>query len=585
MQEYTPANFALSIFKDRYAIHENETFKEACQRVATFIAGAEDGLKIKEFERRFYEIMVTNRFSPGGRIWRGCGRKKANLTNCFVLPVFDSREGWGKLLHDVTVITGMGGGIGINFSDIRPRGSPIKGTGGVATGAVSLMKIVNSVCNELREGGGRRSALMFCLRYDHPDIEEFLHVKLDKKELNNANISILIDNDFIDAIKNNKNIKLRWAGQEIREIDAKWIYDKAIENSLKTGDPGFINLGLAELMNNLWYCRKLSATNPCGEQPLPPYSLCDLGSIVLSTHIVNGQIDWAILADTVLVAQRFLDNVIDKTDYPLPEIKDVAQSERRIGLGIIGLHDAMLKCGIKYSSKEALEFTDKVWSFIKKKAYEASVFLSVEKGQFALLNREKFIQSGFCKNSLTPSIRKKILEYGIRNCTILTQAPTGTTSIVSGCSSGVEPLFAPVYRRNFNKHQDIQSELVNNSNEIVIHPLLKEFIENGLSIKHFEGAHQIDPDQHCKIQQICQNHIDSAVSKTINLPENSTEKDLSDIIIKHIPTLKGLTIYRDGSRGKSPLEILPIAEAEKYLSNCKTEVADNSCPKGVCGIG
>jgi len=220
MTQYNPEGFSLQIFKDRYAVHENETFQEACERVAYFIASAEDGDKIRQFENRFFEILNTNRFSPGGRIWRGAGRKKSAMLNCFVVPSEDSREGWGQLLSDVTIISGLGGGIGISFNNIRPRGTEIKGTGGVATGAVSLMKIVNGVCNELREGGGRRSALMFCLSYDHPDIEEFLHVKLDKKELNNANISILVDNNFFDLVKkdrtkvarqNNKNDKSKMA--------------------------------------------------------------------------------------------------------------------------------------------------------------------------------------------------------------------------------------------------------------------------------------------------------------------------------------------------------------------------------------
>ena len=585
LKPYNPSGFALSIFKDRYAIHENETFADACRRVAAHIASAEDGDKIRSFEERFYEIMLTNRFSPGGRIWRGSGRKRANLINCFVLPAEDSREGWGKLLYDVTVITGMGGGIGINFTSIRPRGIPIKGTGGVATGAISLMKIVNSVCNELREGGGRRSALMFCLRYDHPDIEEFLHVKLDKQELKNANISILIDEEFIRLVEKDDYISLRWAGQEIKRIKARWLYDKALENSLQTGDPGFLNFGIAEEQNNLHYIRPLSATNPCGEQPLPPYSLCDLGSIVLPTHITkDGEIDWAMLDDTIRLSVRFLDNVLDKTDYPLPEIKQISQNERRIGLGVIGLHDAMIRCGIKYSSPMAVDFTDKIWSFIKRKAYEASIFLAVEKGQFSLLDRQKFIESGFCKKSLTPALRKKILEYGIRNCTILTQPPTGTTSIVAECSSGTEPMFAPVYIRNFNKHKDMHSNLSEQSAEVVIHPLLYEFINQNRAIDHFEGAHDITPDQHIRIQHACQKHIDSAVSKTINLPEDTTIEQLSDILLKNIKTLKGITIYRDGSKGKSPVMPLSISESKSYLEKCKVEAYDNGCIGGKCEV-
>jgi len=585
MTQYNPEGFSLQIFKDRYAVHENETFQEACERVAYFIASAEDGDKIRQFENRFFEILNTNRFSPGGRIWRGAGRKKSAMLNCFVVPSEDSREGWGQLLSDVTIISGLGGGIGISFNNIRPRGTEIKGTGGVATGAVSLMKIVNGVCNELREGGGRRSALMFCLSYDHPDIEEFLHVKLDKKELNNANISILVDNNFFDLVKKDQDIELKWQGKIIKTIKAKWLYDKAIQNSLTTGDPGFLNIGNAEEYNNLHYSRNFTSTNPCGEQFLPPYSVCCLGNIVLSSHLSeNNEIDWSLLDDTIRLSVRFLDNVLDKNEFPLPIIKEISQKERRIGLGVMGLHDILLKMGIRYSSEKALEVTDSIMSFIKKKAYEASIFLAVEKGQFPILDRNKFIESGFCKKSLTASIRKKILEYGIRNCFILTCPPTGTTSIVASCSSGLEPMFAPVYRRNFNTHKDFHSEMTNQTSEIVIHPLLKQFIESGRDYSHFEGAHEITPEQHCKMQEICQKHIDNAVSKTINLPSSATEKDLSEIILKHIKNLKGMTIYRDGSKGESPVMPLNLDEAKKYLDECKVERVDNSCPGGKCNL-
>lgn len=586
VKEYNPTGFAKQIFNDRYTIHEGETFSEGTLRLAEYVSNAEQGIDRKKYSKRFQEILLTNRFSAGGRIWRGAGRKKSAMINCFVLPVYDSREAWGELLKNVTIISGLGGGIGISFGNIRPRGTKIQGTGGVATGAVSLMKMVNAICNELREGGGRRSALLFGLPYNHPDIEEFLHVKLDKHELSNANISVLIDNEFLDLVKSNGDISLVWAGKEVKTVKAKWIYDKVVENSLKSGDPGFLNMGFAEIMNNLSYCRKLSCANPCGEQILPEMSICCLGNIILPTHLSNkGEIDWGLLDDTIRLAVRFLDNVLDVNEYPIAEIKEVSEQERRIGLGIMGLHDMLLKMGIKYSSDEALKVIDKIMSFIKKKAYETSIFLSVEKGQFPLLDRAQFIQSGFCKQSLTPSMRKKILEYGIRNCCILTAPPTGTTSIVSGVSSGIEPMFAPIYQRNFNKHQDTHSSMTNKSKEVVIHPLVKEFLKANKSIDHFEAAHDISPEHHCKIQEICQRHIDSAVSKTINLPGHATTAELSDIILEYLPRLKGLTIYRDGSRGESPLMPMPIGEIKKYLNDDTViQSGEGECPSGSCDI-
>jgi ribonucleoside-diphosphate reductase alpha chain len=305
----------------------------------------------------------------------------------------------------------------------------------------------------------------------------------------------------------------------------------------------------------------------------------------LSTHITkDGKVDWAMMDDTIRLGVRFLDNVLDKTDYPISDIKIISQSERRIGLGVMGLHDAMIKCGIKYSSDDAIKFTDTLFNFIKNKAYEASIYLAVEKGQFSLLDRSKFIESGFCKKSLKPAIRKKILEYGIRNCTILTEAPTGTTSIVADCSSAIEPMFAPVYRIRFNEHKDISTEMINQSSEIIVHPLLKEFISHGKDISNFEGAHEITPDQHCQIQIAAQKHIDSAVSKTINLPKNTTRDQLSGIFLKYLPSLKGMAIYKDGSKGLSPLEPIPITDAAKYINNCKIQSTDNACPKGKCEI-
>lgn len=911
MEVYEPKGFALKIFKDRYAIHPEETFQEACQRVASFIASAEEGDKIKHFEKRFTDIMLHNRFSPGGRIWRGSNRRTSACMNCFVLPSEDSRNGWGELLKEVTIISGLGGGIGISFDNIRPRGSEIKGTGGVATGSVSLMKIVNGICDELREGGGRRGALLFGLSYWHPDVEEFLHVKLDEKALNNANISILVDNKFFDLVEQDGEIELKWQDKIVKTIRAKWLYDKVIENSLKTGDPGFLNIGLARETNNLYYYREQTVSNPClpsrakvltkhgiksigdiylgteiwssdgwtkvvniidrgiksiykfdtsygylestenhnvvnngsklpvgesdkidilwkttslenfeissidimdglvigdgtlhkagkkiylcigendqdyfnstiknlilnqcpwksfykesayeintsisgkelplkpvitiprrfyegsvnkiigflkglyaangsvvdgrvtlkasskyliyqvqqmlssigirsyyttnegktvkfeqgnykckesydlnitrdrkifaqhigfiqrykqekltefidkvnkcsstfvkqatiksstyvedievyditvnnsshtfwcngfnvsncGEQILSPYSVCCLGSINLSSHVgQNDKIDYSMLDDTIRLAVRFLDNVIDKNEYPLEIIKETAQKERRIGIGIMGLHDMLIKMGYKYSSEEAIQTIDTVMSFIKKKAYDASIFLAVEKGQFPLLDRDKFIQSGFCKKSLTPAIRKKILEYGIRNCFLLSIAPTGTISQVAGTSSGIEPIFSTVHKRNFNQHQDFHSSMTNQSSEIVIHPLFKEYLKHQDDVSIFEGAHDISPEQHCKIQTVCQKHIDNSISKTINLPKGATKEELSDMILQHIRNLKGMTIYRDGSKGESPLMQLTVDEAKASLDNVKAAVSSQDCSSGDCEV-
>jgi ribonucleoside-diphosphate reductase alpha chain len=579
LSKYEPTGFALTIFKDRYAIHDNETFDQACLRVAECVAAVECGTKRDEFKSRFYDIMSTNRFSPGGRIWSGAGRAHGHLLNCFVLDIEDSREGWGEALRSVTIISGTGGGVGLSFAKIRPRGAKIKSTNGRSTGSVSLMRCINAVCNELRSGGNRRSALLFALPYWHPDIPEFLKAKLDENELTNANISVTIDDEFLKLVKNNRDVVFAWDGIQYGTMPAKKLWDKIVHNAWNCGDPGIINLGLANEMSNIAYDTKLIATNPCGEIVMNHGGSCDLGAIVLPTHVINGRVNWKMLADTVMVSVRFLDNVIDRSDYPLSFMKEVAQQYRRIGLGVMGLHDFMLKLGVKYSSSEALRLVDKVMDFIKKKAYETSTFLAVEKGSFPKLDRRQFVGSRFIKN-LTIGMRNKILEYGIRNCAILTIAPTGTISIVAGVSSGIEPIFSPVYKIKFNKHESVNGNEV----ETIVHPLLQEFLMAGKSIEVFEGAHDISPEQHCLIQAMCQKHVCNSISKTINLPKDYPIQELSSIVMRNVRHLKGITIYRDGSRGESPLTPVPICYVKDHINDFIAGASNNDCPSGQCSL-
>ena len=585
MELYTPTDLALTIFRDRYAIHPEETFEQACRRVAGCVAGVEEGIKREEWAEKFLSVMLTNRFSPGGWIWRGAGRPRGQLMNCFVIAdEIDSREGWAQTLAHVTIISGTGGGVGISYSRVRPRGSKIRGTGGEATGAVSLMHAVNAVCNELREGGGRRSALMFALRYDHPDLPEFLTAKLEQGRLCNANISVMVDDAFFGLLDEDGEVVFRWLGEERGRMRARDIWEKIVANSWRNGEPGVLNIGYANRMNTISYRTALVATNPCGEQWLSPFDACDLGAVNLAAHVdmESGEIDWDALDDTMLVAVRFLDNVLDRNHYPFREIEETCRKYRRIGVGVMGLHDMLLKLGLRYSSDEALDKVGEVMEFIKKRAYEASIILAVEKGPFPALDREMHVKTGFARESLTPRLRKMILQHGIRNCCLLTIAPTGTTSIVAGVSGGVEPMFAPVFERSFNKHSQMHDEEREQGNDVVVHPLVREFILQGRSIEHFEAAHEISPERHCLMQVACQKHVDNSISKTINLPEDYPVEELSAIMRKYITRLKGLTIYRDGSRGKSPLRPLPINDAKKYLDSVQASV--NDCPSGACAV-
>jgi ribonucleoside-diphosphate reductase alpha chain len=426
---------------------------------------------------------------------------------------------------------------------------------------------------------------MFCLKYDHPDLIEFLEAKLDDNELNNANISVFIDNDFLKLLDEDGEIIFKWQGEERGKIAAKRIWDKIIQNAWKNGDPGFLNIGLMNEQNTISYVRggEISSPNPCSEIPLEDYGCCCLGAINLYTHVSNGEIDWDLLEETVSIGVRFLDNVLDQNNYPLPIIQETSQKHRRIGLGVMGLHDMLLELDLKYSSKEARDFVDKVMNCIKKQAYHASIRIAIEKGSFHSFDVNQHTKTGFAKKCLTRNHHRLIREHGIRNCALLCIAPTGTTSIVAGCSSGIEPLFQPIYKRNFNQHKDMHNNKKRNGkSEIVVHPLLKKFIEAHRSTKHFQGAHDIVPEDHLAMQAICQKHIDNSISKTINLPADYSVEQLSIEVRKYISELKGITVYRDGSRGKSPLTPLPLSEAKKYLDQMKEEAAVDDCPSGTC---
>lgn len=654
---YKPEGFAEIIFKERYAAHKNETWEEACDRVATTVARAEENGKFVVWKKRFYDILMDGKFCPGGRIWYGSGRPKQQLLNCFVVPSEDSREGWGKVVSDMITISGVGGGVGINGSTVRPRGTPIKGTGGTATGAVSLFEVIDSAGEVIKAGGGRRTALMLCLDISHGDILEFIDKKFTKikrnsydaediknflkeefqlyslpkemeasigtlchnfsvaptggldhlwadfiqslsdlllqKNLKNANVSIVFSTDpeeFFEKVRNDEEWELKWLGETIRKVSARELWSKIISNFIEGGEPGILNGYLANKTNNIHYHKPLMATNPCGEIWLESYGCCDLGALVLSRFLNESKtdFDWEQLADAITVGVRFLDNVLTVNSYPLPEIEQNCKEVRRIGLGVMALHDALLQLGLKYSSEEGLKKVEQLFDFLKNKAYEASTYLAVEKGSFPKFHKEDFLRSGFVKG-LKRSIRAKIKEYGIRNCALLTIAPTGTTSILMGSvSSGIEPIFAPAWWRIYYSNSEKEG---GKKQELVFHPLFKQMFLDGKDLNHFESAYLISPEGHMKIQEICQKHIDNAVSKTINIPsEGYSLEEFSEALMKYIPKLKGLTVYKAGSRGDEPLKAIPVEEAVSLLSEeHKTEVdseelLNQACPGGVCEI-
>jgi len=573
---FQPVGLGATIFTERYARHEEETWDEACKRVATHVAAAEEDSD--HWSTRFHQQLTDGLFMPGGRIWYGAGRPKAQLLNCFVLPAADSREGWGKALSDTLVVSGLGGGVGINASPVRPRGTPIRGTGGEATGAVSFMQLINGIGEVIRGGGGRRMALMLCLNLSHPDVPEFLDAKLDRGELTNANVSVVLDLDpaeFAKRVREGGTIPLSWAGSVISEVDAGDLWARLVQNAHESGEPGVLNGWLANAENNIWYHKPLVSTNPCGEIWLESYGCCDLGALVLPRFVNDGELDWDALDESVRLGVRFLDDVLTVNHYPLPEIKQNCEDVRRIGLGVMGLHSMLMELGVKYSSKQALEVVDKLFAFIKHTAYDESCNLAIEKGPFPAYS-PKLLESGYMKR-MKRGIRNKIKERGLRNCALLTIAPTGTTGMVQGVTTGIEPLFAPAYYRR-RWVGDIKAKSLVVSNEYARHGDLAE------------GAYDVPVEQHFAMQKVVQNHIDNAVSKTINLPADYPVEELSEVWLRYLPQLKGTTLYRAGSRGEEPMEALPISEAQEAAAMVEAQTGLTmeqyamDCVDGVCEV-
>lgn len=591
-EAWEPTGLGATIFQDRYALDENETWAEAGERVANHVAQAEDGDKIKLYADRFAAQLKDNKFMPGGRIWYGAGRGKAQLLNCFVIPVGDSREAWGKTTSDTIVISGMMGGIGMNLSASRGRGAKIHGTGGVSTGAVSFGSLINGVGDIIVGGGGRRMALMLALDINHPDIEEFLEVKLDLNQLNNANISVNIPKDFdvdefVRMVVEDEEIDLVFNGfSSGKTIKAKWLWDKLVENAWVSGEPGVLNGNLANKMNTISYYKEMVCTNPCGEIWLEPYGCCCLGALVLPRFVKDGKIDWDALDESVRLGVRFLDDVLTVNHYPLEEIKKNCEDVRRIGLGAMGLHTMLLELGMKYDDEESFDFVDKLFSFIKNVAYDASINLAIEKGPFPAYDK-RFLDSGFIK-TLKRGVRGKIREHGMRNCAVLTMAPTGTTSMVSwsdtGCSSSGEPLPPAVYERSF--YRDIGDGRRELSKEIVVTDAYYKYPEL------IQSAIDIPVESHFRMQKIMQTHIDNAVSKTINLANDFPKDEFGDIWLRYLPYLKGTTVYRYGSRENEPISPVPREQWDEVVKAQNKDAEQLSaeefmsldCVGGVCEI-
>jgi len=566
---------ALKVLQERYLLKDSkgkiiETPTEMFRRVAKSIA------ENRKQHEQFFNAMKNFEFLPNSPTLMNAGTKLGQLSACFVLPIEDSLESIFKTLDDMAIIQQSGGGTGFSFSRIRPKGDIVKSTKGIASGPVSFIKIYDATTETIKQGGKRRGANMGILSVHHPDIIEFVTAKSGKK-LSNFNISVAVTDDFLKkAMKNQQFNLVNPRNNHVEgKINAKELFKIIIQNAHSTGDPGMIFIDEINRKHPLYGLGKIEATNPCGEVPLLPYESCNLGSINLSKMLKNKKVDWNKLKETVYIAIEFLDNVIDKNKYPLKEIERITKANRKIGLGVMGFADMLLMMNIPYDSSKALKLGEKIIEFIEQKAIEKSAELGRKKGSFPNLRHSKW------------------LKYkAMRNSTLTTIAPTGTISIIANCSSGIEPLFALAFFREV-----LEGKKLAEINEIFKIELIKrglwdeklisKIIETG-SIQNsnlskelkkvFVTSLDISPEMHVRMQAAFQKHVDNAVSKTVNLPANTTQQEVSKIyLLAWRLKCKGITVYRYGSKEKQVLY-----KGTKGL--IATSQFSQSCPTGICPL-
>jgi len=611
----TLSQLGQEIFEARYAYPGETKWGERAKVIAKTVASAEKDEDKEKIEKAIYEAVGSGDFIPGGRIIFGAGRNRGhhNLLNCYVIIPEDSVDSIGKTVQDMYKISCAGGGVGFNVSKIRPKGDDIGSVPNSAPGAVSVLKMINEVGEHVRAGKNRRTALMGILNITHPDLLDFLHVKLDQGELNNFNISVAITDRFLEAVEldenwfftfNNKEYhsydvvrgeaetiqviaideedalaraenfyKINWADTfkvlGRRDIKARELWNIIWKNSVESGDPGIYNIDLANRYTNVSYFEKLDSTNPCGEISLPSYGNCCLGNINLSNMVLDdgSNVDWKRLARTVRTGIRFLDNVLTINTFPTNTCKLVGERSRRVGLGVTGLHYMLIKLGIKYGSEKCLEFLERLFATIRDESYKMSIYLARDKQPFPEFNAKKYLNEEFAR-TLPARIRMLIKRHGIRNAVLLTIPPCGTISMLHGVSSGIEPIFSAMYNRRY-RHANTWKD------QLVVDPLFKEYYDEGKDVDSFIGAYDIPPEDHIKVQATIQKYVDSCISKTINLPKSSTPEEFSQAALDYAPYLKGLTVYRAGSKGNEPLEAIPLTEEniQKYMKKEEVEEA------------
>ncbi|MFT3732216.1 MAG: adenosylcobalamin-dependent ribonucleoside-diphosphate reductase [Hyphomicrobium sp.] len=527
------------------------TMEDTFRRVAAAAASAEDGGEAQQkWATAFYEAMADFGFQPAGRILAGAGTdRNVTLFNCFVLGAIpDDLSGIFESVKEAALTMQAGGGIGHDFSTLRPQGAPVKSIGADASGPVSFMDVWNAMCRTIMSAGQRRGAMMATLRCDHPDIETFIAAKSDATRLRNFNLSVLVTDAFMDAVKRGAPWELVFEGKVYKTVDARGLWDKIMRATYDYAEPGVIFIDRVNSANNLSYCETISATNPCGEQPLPPYGACLLGSINLARFVEKpftaaARIDRAKLEARVATAVRFLDNVIDISRYPLEEQAHEARAKRRIGLGITGLADALIFLGLPYGGAAAREKAAEWMAIIQNAAYRTSAALAAEKGAFPLYDAEAFATRPNVER-LDADVRAAIAANGIRNGCLTSIAPTGTISLLAGnVSSGIEPVFDFVYRRRMLG--DGATETEETIEDYAYREFRRAFGADAPLTDAFVKADTLAPAEHIAMQAALQPYVDSAISKTINCPEDLAFEDFREIYRQAFDLgLKGCTTYR-----------------------------------------
>jgi ribonucleoside-diphosphate reductase alpha chain len=539
-------------------------------RVAFAAVQAEAPEKQREWALAFADALAGYRFLPAGRILAGAGTdRNVTLFNCFVMGTIpDDMGGIFMHLREAALTLQQGGGIGYDFSTLRPKGAPVKGVGADASGPVSFMEVWDAMCRTIMSAGSRRGAMMATLACDHPDIEEFVDAKRTPGRLAMFNLSVLATDAFMEAVRNDAPWDLKFEGRISKTVQARELWDRIMRATYDYAEPGVIFIDRINEENNLAYCETIHGTNPCGEQPLPPYGACLLGSINLA-KFVEGPFtdDWHFdeeaLAHHARVAVRFLDNMIDISRFPLPEQRAEAFAKRRIGLGVTGLADALIFCRARYGSPESLELIDRWLGIVSEAAYEASADLAEEKGAFPLFDRDAFLARPNIEK-LPEGLHVKIAAHGMRNALVTSIAPTGTISLFAdNVSSGVEPVFAYSYGRKVLKPDGTREEQL--VTDYAYRKFREVFGEEAELPDYFVNAQTLSPRDHIAVQAACQRHIDSSISKTINVPADISFADFEGVYREAYEAgCKGCTTYRPNPVTGAVLEAIadPVVKPE-----------------------